>query len=262
MPRLTWGETGKRLYETGIDRGVLYVGANAGVAWTGLTSVEERPSGGENKSYYLDGVKYLQASASEEFTATINAFTYPDEFGQCDGTAQIRPGLFLNQQRRIPFGLSYRTMVGSDLNPERGYKIHIVYNALAEPSQQTYSSNSDSPDPVEFSWSVYTRPPKVNGYKNTAHVVIDSRTTDPATLKAIEDILYGDSELMSRLPSIEELIDVYDSSNGLDVVENPDGTFTITGSDEDVQMLDMNIFQITADTVTPIDGDTYNISSG
>ncbi|AOZ64884.1 major tail protein [Streptomyces phage Maya] len=262
MPRITWGGSGSRAYETGIDRGVLFVGSQAGVAWIGLTSVEENPVGGQNKSYYIDGVKYLQTSGPEEYTATINAFTYPDEFGVCDGTAQVRPGLHLTQQRRKSFGFSYRTLIGTDLNPDKGYKIHIVYNALAEPARRNYSSISDSPEPLDFSWTITTKAPAVSGYKHSAHVVIDSRTTSPQTLKVIEDILYGSDEQMSRLPSISELIDIFDELHVLVVTDNGDGTVTIEGPDEAIRMLDSNIFQIEWSTVGAIDEDTYMISSG
>ncbi|QAY17137.1 major tail protein [Streptomyces phage Madamato] len=262
MPRITWGASGSRSYESGVDRGVLYVDAQAGVAWSGLSSVDESPTGGQIKSYYIDGVKYLQTSGPEEYAATINAFTYPDEFGVCDGTAQVRPGLFLNHQRRKSFGFSYRTLIGTDLNPDQGYKIHIVYNALAEPAQRNYSSVSDSSEPVDFSWSITTKAPAVTGYKHSAHVVLDSRKTDPQVLKAVEDILYGSDAAMSRLPSFSELIDIFDALHVLTVTLNGDGTATIDGPDEAVRMLDANIFQIEWPTVSAIDENTYTISSG
>jgi hypothetical protein len=262
VPRLTWGESGTRLYETGIDRGVLYVGSDAGVAWTGLSSVEESPNGGETKSFYVDGVKYLQVSAAEEFAATINAFMYPDEFGVCDGTAQVRTGMFLTQQRRRTFGLSYRTLIGSDLGPNHGYKIHIVYNAIAQPTQRSYSSTSDSAELSEFSWSLSTRPPAMAGYKRTSHVIIDSRTTEPSVLKAIEDFLYGDDTNPPKLPTLSELTDLYDTPDfSLTVTDNGDGTFTITGPDSAVQELTSTTFQVIWPTVTAIDADTYSISS-
>lgn len=262
MPRITWGSSADRNYETGVDRGVLFVGSQAGVPWIGLTSVEENPVGGQTKAYYIDGVKYLQTSAMEEYSATINAFTYPDEFGVCDGTAQVRPGLHLTQQRRKSFGFSYRTLVGDGLNPDKGYKIHIVYNALAEPARRNYSSVSDSPEPIDFSWTVTTKPIAASGYKHSAHVVIDSRKADPQVLEAIEDILYGNDELMSRLPSFAEILDIFDALHVLTVTLNGDGTATIEGPDEAIQMLDTNIFQIDWPTVGAIDEDTYEISSG
>lgn len=262
MPRLQWGTPGTHFYETGVDRGVLYVGEQAGVAWTGLTSVEVSTSGGGVKSYYLDGVKYLQVSSPEEFSATINAFTYPELFEVCDGTTQVRPGLFLKQQRKQPFGLSYRTLIGNEFNSDHGYKLNIIYNALAEPSQRSYSSIGDTADPSEFSWSVTTRPPAMTGYKRTAHIVIDSRTTSPSVLKAVEDFLYGDDLNPPRLPSLDELVNLYDTEDfSLIVVDNGDGTFSITGPDSLIQELSITTYQITGDTVVAIDEETYTISS-
>lgn len=262
MPRLTWGDAGSRHYETGVDRGVLYVGTQPGVAWMGLTSVEENPNGGENRSYYLDGVKYLQTSGPEEFAATLNAFTYPDEFGVCDGSVNVRTGLSLGQQKRKHFGLSYRTKVGNDLSDDAGYKIHIIYNALAEPSQKSYNSVGDSPEPLVFSWSISTRPPIATGYKRSAHIVIDSRTTPVSTIKAVEDILYGDDTHPPKIPSLAELIEIYDTPDfSLTVTANPDGTYTINGPDSAVQALTTSTFQIIWPTVVPVGEDTYSISS-
>lgn len=262
MPRLTWGETGTRLYETGIDRGVLYVGVNPGVPWNGLVSVDEAPTGGEAKSFYVDGVKYLQVSAAEEFTATINAFTYPDEFGACDGSDQIRPGLYLHQQRRKSFGLTYRTLIGNDLGSEQGYKIHLIYNALAEPAQRSYSSTNDSAEPSEFSWNLATRPPTMAGYRRTSHIVINSQTTGSSVLKAVEDFLYGDDTHPPKLPTLAELVELYDTPDfSLTVTANPDGTYTIEGPDSAIQELTSTTSQIIWPTVVPIDEDTYSISS-
>lgn len=262
MPRLNWGTSGSRIYETGIDRGVLYVGDQAGVAWTGLSSVEVSPTGGNIKSYYIDGVKYLQVSSLEEFSATINAFTYPDEFGVCDGTAQVRPGLFFTQQRRKTFGFSYRTLVGSDLTSDKGYKIHIVYGAMAEPSQTRYNTVGDTAEPVEFSWTVSTKPPSVSGYKRTSHIVIDSRTVHHTTLSVLEDILYGNDANLPRLPSIDEIVTIFDTVATLEIVANPDGTYTITGPPNAIQALDTDTFLIDWPTVSQINADTYSVNSG
>lgn len=262
MARLQWGTVGSRFYETGIDRGVLYVDGEAGVAWSGLTSVEQNPSGGDPKAYYIDGAKYLNVASAEEFEATISAFTYPDLFAECDGTAQVRSGMFLTQQRRKPFGFSYRTLIGNDLDATgHGYKIHIVYNALAAPSQSSYATVDDSPEPADFSWTVTTRPPAITGYKRTAHVVIDSRSTDIAVLSAIEDVLYGDETNSPRLPSISELMTMYDDLYVLVVTDNGDGTYSVTGPDSVVQMLDANTWQITSPLAVYIDTDIYTITS-
>lgn len=262
MPRLTWGSPGTRAFETGVDRGVIYVGNQPGIPWVGLTSVDESPDGGGTKSYYFDGVKYAHTTASEEFSATITAYTYPEIFAHCDGTAQLRTGLFLTQQKRKTFGLSYRTRVGNDQDPERGYKIHIVYNALAEPSQRNYSSVGETAEPVEFSWTVTTRPPVIPGYKPTAHVVIDSRSTDADVLKAVEDALYGDDENTARLPTLDDILAMYDAFYHFEVTDLGDGVYTISGPDEAITLLENNMIQFDWHTVVQVDEETYTISSG
>jgi hypothetical protein len=174
MTRLNWDVVGERTFETGVDRGVLYVDGSDGVPWNGLISVSESPSGADLSEYYIDGIKYLQLLAGEEFTATIDAFTYPDEFASCDGTRSVGNGLFVTQQPRKGFSLSYRSQVGNDVDGiSHGYKIHVVYNALAAPSARQRNSLSDSIAPLNFSWQISTKPPRFAGYKPTAHLVID-----------------------------------------------------------------------------------------
>lgn len=259
MPRLVWNGSGTRYYETGIDRGVLYIGSNPGIAWAGLTSVVENPVGGEPRSFYLDGSKYLVASSSEEFEATISAYTYPDEFGACDGTVKVREGLYITQQKRIPFSFSYRTRIGNDQDGvEHGYKIHIVYNATAAPSQRTYSSIDDSAEPTDFSWDIVTRPPNI--YTPT-HVVVDSRTTDPLILELLENILYGSDTENSRLPAYDELLEIFDTIVRLTVTDNGDGTFTLVAPNTALIMLDETTFQLTWPSAIFIDEDSYNVSS-
>lgn len=261
MTRIEWGTPGSREYETGVDRGVLYVGADAGVPWVGLSSVDESPSGGEAKAYYMDGVKYLNVSSAEEFEATINAFTYPPKFAECDGTAQARTGLFVTHQRRKQFGFSYRTGVGNDLKNEHGYKIHLVYNALAAPTQKSYTTTNDSPEAATFSWSLTTKPPAMAGYRSTAHVIIDSATTDVVVLKAIEDTLYGGELTQPRLPSLSELTDMYDELFDLVVVDNGDGTYTATGPGSVIQVLNDEIWQITSPNAVNVDDTVFTLTS-
>jgi hypothetical protein len=261
MPRIAWGAPGERFYEAGVDRGVLYVGALPGAPWNGLTSVNVSSSGGDAKAYYIDGIKYLNIPSSEEFEATITAYTYPKLFGECDGTVQVRTGLFVTQQRRKSFGFSFRTQVGNELTSDLGYKIHIVYNALAAPTDRKNATLSDNADAEDFSWSVTTRPPAISGYRRTSHVVIDSRETDPVTLSAVEDILYGTDINTARLPDFAELVTIFDTLTTVTVTDNGDGTFTVVGPDSAVQMLDAELFQITWPTAVYIDADTYNISS-
>lgn len=210
MARLIWSAVGDHFYEIGVDRGVLYVGSAPGVAWTGLISVDEAPSGGDAKPYYVDGFKYLNIPASEEFEATISAFYRPDEFAVCDGTASIQNGLFVTQQPRKPFSLSYRTMVGNDTEGnDHAYKIHVVYNALATPSNRANNTLGDSADPSAFSWSITTMSTIVSGFKPTSHFVIDSRFAPTELLSELEDILYGTDFESALLPTPTELIAIF-----------------------------------------------------
>lgn len=261
MTRLEWNSVGNRFYESGIDRGVLFVGSSPGVAWSGLTSVSLNPSGGDPTPYYLDGIKYANTPSSEEYRATISAFTYPEEFEQCDGFAQPRPGMYFSQQRRKEFGFSYRTKIGNDQTDGHGYKIHIVYNVLANPSKRSFETHEEDVDPIDFSWDISVRPPSLSGYKRTSHVVIDSTSTDPVILGSIEDILYGSDSTTSRLPSIEELFTIFDSSTTLTVTDNGDGTYTVDAPAGVIKMLDESTFEITWSTAIFIDADSYTISS-
>lgn len=212
MPRLTWGTVGERYYESGVDQGVLYPELGPGVAWFGITSIQEAPTGGDPKPFYVDGYKYLNTTSSEEFTARIEAFFAPAEFGECDGTQQISNGLFITQQRRKTFGLSYRTRIGNDLDgANHAYKIHLVYNALAAPSARNFSSIGESVEPSMFSWDISTLPPRLSGRKASAHFVIDSRFTPPTLMSNVEDILYGSDLEDSRLPSVSEIIELFDN---------------------------------------------------
>lgn len=196
MAVLTWDQVGERFYETGVDHGVLYIPTNgvynSGVAWNGLISVTESPSGAEPSPQYADNIKYLNLLSTEEFGGTIEAFTYPDEFAQCDGTAFPKVGLAVGQQPRKPFGLSYRTKIGNDTaGQDLGYKLHLVYGALAAPSEKAYSTVNDSPEAVAFSWEFTTTPVEVTGLKPTALLTIDSTKVAAAGLTALEALLYG-----------------------------------------------------------------------
>ena len=261
MPRLDWDSTGTRFYDSGVDRGVLYVDGQPGVVWNGLTAVNETPTGGDPKPFYIDGVKYLNYSAPEEFEATITAFTYPVEFEACDGSVQPRQGLFLTHQRRKSFGFSYRSLIGNDQSENFGYKLHIVYNALASPTERNHETLKEQSDPNDFSWKVTTRPPAMPGYKRTAHVVLDSRTTDPTIIAAIEDILYGSDEDAARIPTLDELIAVYDTISTMTVTDNGDGTFTVDAPYDVIRMLDSETFEITSNNADFIDDTTYTLSS-
>jgi hypothetical protein len=212
MTELTWDKTGERRYETGVDRGVLFLpdetgDYTTGVAWNGLTTVTESPSGAESSPQYADNIKYLNLVSAEEFGATVEAFTYPDEFGQCDGSAEPEPGVYLGQQGRRVFGLCYRTVIGNDLDgTDHGYKLHLVYGALAAPSEKAYGTINDSPEAITFSWEITTTPVPVPGFKPTALLTIDSTKVDSAKLEALEAILYGTADDEPRLPLPAEVL--------------------------------------------------------
>ena len=197
MSRITWDTVGERYYETGVKMGVLYpiqTGGlyNKGVAWNGLTAVTENPSGAEATALYADDIKYLNLMSNEEFGATIEAYTYPEEFAECDGSAALAEGVMIGQQKRKIFGLCYRTAIGNDVDgSDYGYKLHLVYGCLASPSEKAYATINDSPEAITFSWEVSTTPVSVTGFKPTSQITIDSTKVDKLKLTALEDILYG-----------------------------------------------------------------------
>ena len=197
MSKLVWDKTGERYYETGVKNGVLYpIQSNGtyskGVAWNGLTAVTESPSGAENTPLYADDIKYLNLVSAEEFGATVEAYTYPDEFAECDGSASIADGVMIGQQARKIFGMSYKTTVGNDVDGNsHGYKLHLIYGATASPSEKAYATINDSPEAITFSWEIATTPVNVTGFKPTASLVIDSTKANPTKLASLEEILYG-----------------------------------------------------------------------
>ena len=218
MSKLVWDQTGERIYETGVKMGVLYPQSSGtypkGVAWNGLTAVTESPSGAEATPLYADDIKYLNLISTEEFGATIEAYTYPDEFAECDGSASISEGVYIGQQTRKTFGLCYRTVVGNDVdNNDHGYKLHLIYGALAAPSEKGYSTINDSPEAITFSWELTTTPVNVTGFKPTASVTIDSTKVDPTKLKALEDVLYGSESVEARLPLPDEIIQILSAAS-------------------------------------------------
>ena len=220
MSRIVWDQSGERLYETGVDHGVLFpVENNAytkGVAWNGLTQVTESPSGAEATALYADNIKYLSLMSAEDFGATVEAYTYPDEFAECDGSAALSTGVMIGQQERKAFGLAYRTKVGNDQNDNLGYKIHLIYGAKASPSERSYSTVNDSPEAITFSWELTTTPINVTGHKPTALLTIDSTKVDKDKLKQFEDILYGTDAPSTggeatepRLPLPNEILTIF-----------------------------------------------------
>ena len=225
MSKIVWDQTGERLYETGVKQGVLYIPTSGvyskGVAWNGLTAVTESPSGAEATPLYADDIKYLNLISNEEFGCTIEAYTYPDEFAECDGSAALAAGVMIGQQNRKTFGLSYRTAFGNDVDgTDHGYKLHLVYGCLAAPSEKAYATINDSPEAITFSWEVTTTPVSVKGFKPTSQITIDSTKVKPEKLTALETILYGkdagDGEAADpRLPLPDEIATLFSEVSGV-----------------------------------------------
>ena len=219
MPNtLVWDNTGERLYEAGVSKTVLYTQAIGGtypkgVAWNGVSSITDKPSGAEASPLSADDIKYLNLRSVEEYAATIEAYTYPDEFAECDGSAEIAKGVTIGQQKRKTFGLSYRTAIGNDTDDvSHGYKLHLIYGATASPTEKQHNSLNNSPDVNPFSWDVSTTPVSVAGYNPTASIEIDSTKADPTKLKALEDILYGSDKAEARLPLPDEIAQLMKAS--------------------------------------------------
>lgn len=218
MSKIEWDKTGEKLYETGVKNGVLYLPDESGayingVAWNGLTSVKESPSGAEATPLYADDIKYLELTSAEEFGGTLECYTYPDEFAECDGSAEVAPGVIIGQQNRKTFGLCYRTTLGNDIKSnEYGYKLHLIYGAKASPSEKAYSTINDSPEAITFSYEISTTPVNVTGYKPTASLIVDSTKVSAEKMAALEAILYGKDGVESspnnnpRLPLPDEVI--------------------------------------------------------
>lgn len=258
MTALTWDEVGERFFETGVDRGVLYLPTagvyDQGVAWNGITGVTETPSGAEPTALYADNQKYLNLISLEEFGGTITAYTYPDEFGQCDGTSEPTPGVFVGQQARSTFGLSYRTRVGNDEEGDSlAYKLHLLYGATAKPSERAYATVNDSPAAIEFSWEISTTPVAVTGLRNTSLLTVDSRTVSAGALAALEDLLYGTVGTDPSLPLPDDVIAlVGGTALATDVVVAGDAdSIDITGTTANYKF-----------TVEAWDGDSYGVVVG
>lgn len=234
MSRLVWDAIGEHLYETGVDRVVLYKYSNQaygnGVAWNGVTALNESPSGAEASPLYADNIKYLNLISAEEYGATLEAYYSPEEFDECDGSAEIATGVTIGQQTRKKFGLCYRTLIGNDLDgTDKGYKIHIIYNASAAPSSRDHGTVNDNPDASTLSWEISTTPVNVSGHKPTATVVIDSTKVPAAKLTALEDILYGTVSAEPRLPLPDEIIDIVGNAGSLGVDIVPSSASIVVG---------------------------------
>lgn len=259
MTRVKWHEAGKRRFETGVDRGVLYVRDGAGnyqdgVPWNGLTAVTESPTGAESNKQYADNVVYLNLKSAEEFGATIEAYTYPDEFAQCDGTAEPEPGVYIGQQLRKTFGFSYRSLVGNELeSTDFGYKVHLVWGADAAPSEKANSTVNESPEATTFSWEVTTTATEVGthegvDYKPTAHMTIDSTKVPADRLAALEDIIYGTSGADPRLPTPLEVIQLFAAAS-LTEVETQAPTYNASTDIVTIPAVTGVVYQVDGETV-------------
>lgn len=258
MSRISWGSSGSKTYETGIDRGVFYPQQGPGIPWNGLVNVKEDPAGSDLPAQYIDGVSFRSQKTKEGFAAVLQAYTCPREFEEYDGTTQLS-----RQQRRKVFGLSYRTRIGDDISgTEHAYKIHLVYNALAMPSPVDYSTtNNSGPNATPFSWGISTSPIKIPGIRPAAHFIIDTSIAYPSAVKAVEDVLYGIAGTEARLPTPQELLDIFEENAILIVIDHGDGTWTAIGPDSAIKMLDPITFQITWPSAIFLDSDSYQISS-
>ena len=264
MATLTWDEVGERIFQTGVDRGVLYLQDGTAVPWNGLTSVEDS-SNGERKSYYLDGVKFLENLTPRDFVGKLKAYTYPEEFDVCMGIVSVVEGFEAFEQPPKSFSLSYRTKIGNDLQGvAHGYKIHILYNLLADPDSYAYATIDDSGGkPIEFSWNLSGIPPKVDRFRPTVHVTIDSTTTPPEVLTLVENKLYGTVYGANpSLPTFQELEEFFGFLGALIIIDDGNGVWTaIDESNGYITMLNDTTFFIDHADVTYLDADTYTISS-
>lgn len=216
MTRISWSTIGDRIFEAGIDRGVLYVDGSPGVPWVGLKSVEQKSTGGKSKPRYQNGIKISNRMSPEEFEATLEAFIYPDEFERCDGTYLGQNGMRIAQQRRKSFGMSYRSLVGNDLDGlSHAYKVHILYNLKAEPSDRSRNTLTNSAEPISFSWNLTSRPTRIQGFRPTSHFEFDSRDVPAELMQQLEDILYGNETTQPSLPTPNELMFMFDSFEDL-----------------------------------------------
>lgn len=257
MTKVIWDESGSREYFAGVDRGVLYPVIGSGVPWNGLVSVNELEESNLVVNH-VDGIAFRQSSGGDSFSATLRAFTYPDEFNECNGFAD---GL-IAQQPRVPFGLSYRTLIGNDLEGlDLGYKIHLVYNALVAPTPGEYETIADSVETSLFEWPITTTPLAISGVGPSAHLIIDSTIAYPEVISELEDVLYGTPTTEPHLPTPTEILAIFESNSILLITDNGDGTWTATAPGDIIEMLDSTTFEITWPSAIFIDDESYTISS-
>jgi hypothetical protein len=262
MPVLEWDQIGERIYQTGVDRGVLYLHDGTVVPWNGLINIEES-SNAELKSFFLDGVKYLENLSPSDFLGKLQAFTYPDEFDLVNGIGHVAPGMAIHEQPPKSFNLSYRTKIGNDLEGEEyGYKIHILYNVLANPDTQAFATLQDSVQPSTFGWTLTGTPQKLDKFRPTVHISIDSRTTPPQILELVEKTLYGTPTHIPSLPSITEIGEYFGYRGALLIIDFGDGSWmAIDESDTYINMINPTTFQIDGADAEYLDLVTYKVSS-
>lgn len=258
MSRISWGSSRNRIMETGVDRVVFFPRSGPGLPWNGVTALKEDPSGSDIPVQHIDGVPFRSQKTKEGFAAILQAYTCPQEFEEYEGT----PGI-LTRQKRNAFGLSYRTLIANGHDGlDFAYKIHLVYNVLAMPSKADFSSlTADGLDAAPFSWGLSATPIDIPGAKPAAHLIIDTSIAYPEAIQAVEDVIYGSDTTTSRLPSVEELLDLFEQHAILTIIDHGDGTWTAIGPDEAIQMLDADTFEITWPSAVYLDADTYKISS-
>lgn len=262
MATLTWDEVGERVYQTGVDRGVLYLQDGTVAPWNGLIDVEESENS-ELKSFYLEGVKFLENLTPGDFQGKLKAYTYPDEFDSVNGIAEVAPGLDYYEQPSKSFNLSYRTKVGNDIDGmDHGYKIHILYNIIANPDTATFQTLRETAEATQFSWTLTGTPPKIQKLRPTVHISIDSRKTPPDVLRLLESTLYGTDKVGPSLPPITEIGEIFGYLGALIIIDHGDGSWTaIDESNTYIDMIDDTTFQIDGADATYLNPDTYEVSS-
>ncbi len=264
MSKLAWSRVGERFFETGVDRGVIYpnkVGL-APAAWSGLIGITENPTGGEAKPFYIDGYKFQNRSAPEEFGASIEAFMYPRVFEECQGNPYLGNGLYVTAQAKISFGLTYRTKIGNDLAGQNyGHKIHFIYNALAAPANKNYRTVSDNPEAATFTWNLSTKAVKVTGRRQTAHMVVDTSLMSPPLLQELEDLIYGTDTTVPQLPTPTELIGLVVGWPTLFITDHGNGIFTASGPDDVVRLATPRAYEINAETAEEDGNGNFEVTS-
>lgn len=262
MARLVWDQVGERFYESGVSNGVFYDQDGKGTAWNGITSVDENTST-TVEPVYFDGLKFDDVVTNGDFSASLKAFTYPEEFLPYEGYLEDRAGFYIADQPRYRFGLSYRTEIADDVvGFNRGYKIHLLYNLTANPSEISYQTISGDSEPLEFEWTISAIPEELDRFRPTAHVILDSRKLNPFILRDVEDIIYGTDEEDPTLPSLKSLSQFIRNWDRFMVTDYGNGRWSASTEDEGViTMIDDDIFQITYDTATYLDSHTYEITS-